>query len=137
MVFKSLNGLAPEYLSSKFITQSNTTSYTFRDSVNKLTIPQPRTNYLCESFRYSGAVLCNSVPETSRQAEPDVILGHFGAVIMISSKANRLTLKQRAKKVVSDSPGLVDFAIGPVKTVLNLPDGQVKIFRRSKITEVL
>ena len=42
-----------------------------------------------------------------------------------------------AKKVVSDSPGLVDFAIGLVKSVLNLPDGQVKIFRRSKITEVL
>ena len=34
MVFKSLNGLAPEYLSSKFIARSNTTSYTFRDSVN-------------------------------------------------------------------------------------------------------
>ena len=50
---------------------------------------------------------------------------------------NRLTLKQRAKKVVSDSPGLVDFAIGPVNSVLNLPDGQVKIFRRSKIAEVL
>ena len=50
---------------------------------------------------------------------------------------DRLTLKQRAKKVVSDSPGLVDFAIGPVNSVLNLPDGQVKIFRRSKIAEVL
>ena len=35
---------------------------------------------------------------------------------------------QRAKKVVSDSPGLVDFAIGLVNSVLNLPDGQVKIF---------
>ena len=30
---------------------------------------------------------------------------------------------QRAKKVVSDSPGLVDFAIGLVNSVLNLPDG--------------
>ena len=43
IVFKSLNGLAPEYLSSKFIVRSNTTSYTFRDSVNILTIPQPGT----------------------------------------------------------------------------------------------
>ena len=34
-------------------------------------------------------------------------------------------------------PGLVDFAIGQVNSVLNLPDGQVKIFRRIKITEVL
>ena len=32
---------------------------------------------------------------------------------------------QRAKKVVSDSPGLVDFAIGLVNPVLNLSEGQV------------
>ena len=50
-VFKFLNGLAPEYLSSKFIARSKTTSSFFRDSVNKLTIQQPRTNYLHNSFR--------------------------------------------------------------------------------------
>ena len=32
---------------------------------------------------------------------------------------------QCAKNAVSDSPGLVDFAIGLVIFVLNLPDGQV------------
>ena len=32
---------------------------------------------------------------------------------------------QRAKKVVSDSSGLVDFAIGLANSVRNLPDGQV------------
>ena len=37
-------------------------------------------------------------------------------------------LYQRAKKVVSESSGLVDFAIGLVNSVLNLPDGQVKEF---------
>ena len=36
--------------------------------------------------------------------------------------------KQLAKKVVSNSPGLVDFAIGLVNSVLNLPDGQVTFF---------
>jgi len=35
---------------------------------------------------------------------------------------------QRAKKVVSDSPGLVDFAIGLAIFVLNLPDRQVLFF---------
>ena len=30
---------------------------------------------------------------------------------------------QRVKKVVSNSPGLVDFVIGLVILVLNLPDG--------------
>ena len=44
---------------------------------------------------------------------------------------------QGAKKVVSDSPGLVDFAIGLVNSVLNLPDGQAKIFRWIKSTKVL
>ena len=32
---------------------------------------------------------------------------------------------QGAKKVVSDSPGLVDFTIRLVNSVFNLPDGQV------------
>ena len=40
---------------------------------------------------------------------------------------------QRAKKVVSDSPGVVDFAIGPVNFVLYLPDGQVKFFEKFKL----
>ena len=35
---------------------------------------------------------------------------------------------QRAKKVLSDSPGLVDFAIGLVNSVFNLPDGQVMCY---------
>ena len=39
-----------------------------------------------------------------------------------------MTPCQPAKKVVSDSLGLVDFAIGLVNSVLNLPDGQVKYF---------
>ena len=46
-------------------------------------------------------------------------------------------LVQCAKKVVSDSPGLVDFAIGPVIFVLNLPDGQVLFVGEIQITEGL
>ena len=38
---------------------------------------------------------------------------------------------QSAKKVVSDSPGLVDFAIRLVNSVFNLPDGQVIFFEES------
>ena len=37
-------------------------------------------------------------------------------------------MSQLAKKVVSDSPGLVDFAIVLVNSVINLPDGRVKYF---------
>ena len=38
---------------------------------------------------------------------------------------------------MSDSPGLVDFAIGLVIFVVNLPDGQVFFFWQIQITEGL
>ena len=40
---------------------------------------------------------------------------------------------QLAKKVVSDSLGLVDFAVGLVNPVVNLPEGQVKFFGKFKL----
>ena len=44
MVYKSLNGLAPNYLSSKFIQRSDViTAYNLRDSDGKLAILLPRT----------------------------------------------------------------------------------------------
>ena len=42
---------------------------------------------------------------------------------------------QHTKKVVSDSLGLVDFAIGLVNFVLNLPDGQLKFFEEFRLQE--
>ena len=69
MVYKSLNGLAPNYLSSKFIQKSDViTAYNLRDSDGKLAIPLPRTNYYKNSFGYGGAVLWNSLPSAARQA---------------------------------------------------------------------
>ena len=44
---------------------------------------------------------------------------------------------QCAKKVVSNSPGLVDFAIGLVIFILNLPDGQVLFLGEIQIREGL
>ena len=43
----------------------------------------------------------------------------------------------RAKEVVFDSLGLLDFAIGLVIFVVNLPDGQVLFFGEIQITEGL
>ena len=36
--------------------------------------------------------------------------------------------EQRAKKEMSDSPGLVNFSMGLLNSVFNLPDGQVMFF---------
>ena len=46
-------------------------------------------------------------------------------------------MTQHAKKVMSDSLGLVDFAVGLVIFVLYLPDGQVLFFGEIQITERL
>ena len=44
---------------------------------------------------------------------------------------------QHAKKAMSNSLGLIDFRIGLVNFVLNLPNGQVKFFGGIQITEEL
>ena len=67
MVFKSLQGLAPKYLCSKFVLCDS--GYCLRDSVNKVNVPQLRTNYNKNSFSYSGAVPGNSLPLELRKAE--------------------------------------------------------------------
>ena len=41
--------------------------------------------------------------------------------------------QQRAKKVVSDSLGLVDFAIELVNSALNLSDGKVNLSEKFKL----
>ena len=50
----------------------------------------------------------------------------FYMVLFAMQQVLTLDSVQRAKKVVSDSPGLTDFAIALVNSVLNLPGGQVK-----------
>ena len=85
MVFKSLHGLAPEYLRSKF--EKRQTAYKFRDYENKLNVPLPRTNYYKNSFSYSGAVLWNSLPREVRSAES---LGKFDRSIFNISQISIL-----------------------------------------------
>ena len=55
---------------------------------------------------------------------------HYGisAIISQTSFRNKQVVVQRAKKVVSDSLGLVDFAFGLLIFVLNFSDGQVLLF---------
>ena len=53
------------------------------------------------------------------------------------SVLERVDCTQHAQKVVSDSLGLVDFAIGLEISILNLPDGPTKVFGGIQITEEL
>ena len=68
MMFKSLNGLAPVYLQDLF--SKRHTDYDMRDSLRKLNLPKPRTDYLKRSFGHSGALLWNSLPGNIRAIRP-------------------------------------------------------------------
>ena len=65
------------------------------------------------SMKVNGKNICSSIYCLTRE---------FGIVA-----------SQRAKKALSNSPGLVDFAVGLVNSVINLSDGQVKSFEEFKL----
>ena len=50
------------------------------------------------------------------------------SILLVKRLLRLAEMMQRAKKVLSNSPGLVDFAIGLVNSVFNLPDGQVMFY---------
>ena len=54
---------------SEDLKDHNKTQYELRDTVGKLAVPLPRTNYLKNSFSYQGAVLWNSLPPDLRQSQ--------------------------------------------------------------------
>ena len=55
MMYKTVHGMTPDHLTSKFVSRDEITSYRLRNTENKLVLPLPRTNYLKKSFSYSGA----------------------------------------------------------------------------------
>jgi len=74
MMFKTLNGETPHYLSTKFIFRSDTTSYRLRNSEMRLALPQPRTDYVRKIFFYSSAALWNSLPTDIRVSKTVLLL---------------------------------------------------------------
>ena len=67
-MYKTLHGMTPDYLRSRFLYRDNISSYRLRNTENKLVLPQPRTDYLKRSFLYSRAHLWNNLPLDLRQA---------------------------------------------------------------------
>ena len=69
IVYKSLNGLALDYLKSMFTDRRAISAYSLRNCEGKLAVPLPRINFLKNSFSYNGAVMWNSLPTNLRQAQ--------------------------------------------------------------------
>ena len=91
MVYNSLNCLAPDCMSSKFILRNDLfNSYNIRHSEKKLAVPLPRTNYYRYSFCYSGAVLWNNLPTDVRQAKCLTVFRK-----LLSSSSNMALMENR------------------------------------------
>ena len=67
-MYKSMNYLAPDYMTSKFILHSDLFhSHNLRDFENKPAVPLLRTNNYRNSFCHNGTVLWNNLPTDVRQ----------------------------------------------------------------------
>ena len=69
MMYKTLNKLGPESLSSLFTYKNEITNYKLRNVSSGLCLPKPRTNSMKKSFMYNGAKLWNSVPNEIRESK--------------------------------------------------------------------
>ena len=83
-------------------------------------------------FHYYSFIIKHSVCHSDRRPYKPPALALLSLYHM--SDGNKVKVKL---KVVPVRPGLVDFAIGLVIFVLNLPDGQVLFFWEIQITEGL
>ena len=76
MVYRSLHGLAPDYLSYRF--EKRETIYCPRDSDNKLKVPLPRTNY----YQRSLGIAAQLIPFRNSRCHLEQSLP-FGTVVAI------------------------------------------------------
>ena len=67
MVYKSINGLAPQYLHNLFIRDSSCNSYILRNTTD-LKIPKETATNGQKSFSYRGVKLWNSLPNETKQS---------------------------------------------------------------------
>ena len=68
LMYKIVNGLAPQRLCEAFRKVNEIHEYELRGSSTKLHIPRPKTESLKNSFQYSGAKLWNKIPEEIRNS---------------------------------------------------------------------
>ena len=85
--------------------------------------------FTLDDFIYKSSTICITTADNFLQLS-------FPGFLPYPKVSNKLAFSlfklQRAKKVVSDSVGLLDFAVGLVNYVFNLPDGLVMFFEESE-----
>ena len=69
-MYKTVNGMVPNYLSNRFSPISTVHEHNLRGSNHKLFVPRPLTESLKKSFSYRGATLWNDIPFAHARAQP-------------------------------------------------------------------
>ena len=84
MVYKSLNGLAREYLRSMFTDRTQISTYSPRDTKGKVAVPLRGANFRKNSLTCRGAVLWNSAPAKPQQAQ--TLASNYGCSVFFPGK---------------------------------------------------
>ncbi|CAC5394166.1 unnamed protein product [Mytilus coruscus] len=68
-MFKCMNRLAPDYLTSKFTACSDLYGYSLRSTTSgHLHLPRPKSEYFKKTFQYSGLIIWNSLPNDKKDS---------------------------------------------------------------------
>ena len=63
LMYKCINNSAPDYLCNLFYMNTNSNVYSLRSSAKgNLFVPRPNSNFMKQTFHYSGTILWNSLP---------------------------------------------------------------------------
>ena len=63
LMYKCINNSAPDYLCNLFDMNTNSNIYSLRSSAKgNLFVPRPNSNFMKQTFHYSGIILWNSLP---------------------------------------------------------------------------
>ena len=68
LMFITVNGLAPDYPSKKFIPVNTIHKHNVRGSQHNLFIPRSNNEALKKSFRYWGPIIWHSLSDKAKQA---------------------------------------------------------------------
>ena len=67
-MFKCMNGLAPDYLSIKFTACTDLYNYCLRSTTSELLhVPRPNSDFLKRTFKYSGLITWNNLPNNIKE----------------------------------------------------------------------
>ena len=90
MVYKYINGFAPQYLHNLFIRNSTCSSYALRNTTTDLKIPKKSSTNGQKSFSYRDVKLWKSLPNKAKQSPPTCVFktsyNGLGIILVVGQK---------------------------------------------------